>query len=294
MVGAAGHFWIARSGKVGKVVCTSRDYRFHITGPNHPTARFVIDAFHRHQAFDVSPHAIFQFSTGLADSFRVSPDGVLVEDETDKLRMLDEEGQGKETGLAFSPEQLQAFESYIPPRPPRLYSMQLDHLNDPIDYDPNDPFEVGPFKPRYSPTDGPLTSGRKAFVFDDEGWVIVGFGHHLLSGGQKVGAAGQIYVDEGGEITEVNLNFSGHYRPPLDAQYARYAYRTLIGHPLLSFAPNCRISARKYFDLDRGLQNFSFTPSDLLSDDIKIEYQLGELDDDWWDSESDDEGPSEE
>src|SRR4051794_28875446 len=44
-VGAAGHFWISRAGKVGLVVCTSRDYRFHIDDEHHPTVRFLIDAF---------------------------------------------------------------------------------------------------------------------------------------------------------------------------------------------------------------------------------------------------------
>jgi len=273
-VGAAGHFVITRAGKVGRVVCTSRDYRICIPDQNHMTVRFVIDAFHRHQAFDVSPHAIFSFTRGLAESFCVSVEGELLEDTEERRRLYEEEGQGHEEGCAFDLADIEVFNKYSPVPPPRLYPMKLDHQNDPLDFDDHEPFQHGPFGSPYSPKDGPLKSGRKAFVLDNNGWLIIGHGHHLLSGGNSVGAAGQVYVDDSGLITEINLNFSGHYRPPLSAEYARFTYRTLINHPLLSFSPDCRISARRFFDLNSRLENITFAPSELLLDDSGLEMFL--------------------
>lgn len=92
-----------------------------------------------------------------------------------------------------------------------------------------------------------------------------------------MGAAGQIYVNEDGVIVEINLNFSGHYRPPISAEYARYTYQTLVCHPLLSFSPDCRISARKYFGLNTPMNCISFTPFELLSDDPALEVLLGDF-----------------
>jgi hypothetical protein len=289
MVAAAGHFWVARSGKVGKVFCTSLDYRIWIAGPNDPTVRYVINAFSRHEAFEVSPHAIFRFSRGVADSFRVSPLGKPIEDQADRERLLDEEGQGKPTQASFSRSQVEAFASHVVERPPRLYAMRDDHANNPIDFDSIEAFEFGPPRPRFAPSDGPLVSGRKAFVLDADGWLIVGHGHHLLSGGQCVGAAGQIYVDAEGLITDVNLNFSGHYRPPLSAEYARYTYRSLIHHPLLRFSPNHRISARLFFDLNQNLQNMTFSPDELILDDDRLEQQLSQIEPLNWVDDLDDE-----
>ena len=273
-VGAAGHFVITRVGKVGRVACISRDYRFRIPNERHATVRFVIDAFHRHQAFDVSPHAIFQFSKGLAESFWVGANGEVIEDYQGRTKLLEEEGQEREGGRAFTQDQIAAFGRYKPTPPLRLCAMKLDHLNDPIDFDDRDPFEYGPSQPPYSPANSPLTSGRKAFIIDGRGWLIIGFGHHLLSGGNPVGAAGQVYVDAVGLITEVNLNFSGHYRPSLSAEYCRYTYRALTGHPLLQFSSECRISGRRFFDLNARLANFSFNAHELLSDDLSLELLL--------------------
>ena len=61
-VGAAGHFQITRSGKVGRVVCLSNDYWLYVKNEEHVTVKYLIESFERHQAFVVSPHATFQFS----------------------------------------------------------------------------------------------------------------------------------------------------------------------------------------------------------------------------------------
>ncbi len=280
-VGAAGHFEVTRAGKVGRVVCISSDYWMRFADERNVTVRYVVTAFQHHHAFEVSRHAYFTFSRGIADNFHVSRDGHLVLDMAERRGLLAEEEQGTEERHPFSPPQIESFRRYLPQRPPRFYEIKQDHLANPMDYDDHELIEAGPFMPPFSPADGRLTSGRKAFVFDFDGWLIVGQGHHLLSGGNPVGSAGQIYVDGDGVVTEINLNFSGHYRPPLSAGYARYTYRSLVSHPLLTFAPGCRISARKSFRLDMNLETMVFTADELLSDEPSLDYALdGMVDDD--------------
>ena len=273
-VGAAGHFVITRAGKVGRVVCKSYDFGLAFSSENNSTVRFVLNAFARHQAFEVSPFAIFQFSKWPSGTFYLSPEGALVEDQADRVRLMEAEGQGPDTGWRFDAEQLAAFVSYSPVIAPRCYSMHLDNQVDPIDFDGPADREISEMQPRYSPASPPLTSGKKAFVLDPEGWLIVGNGHQILSGGNPVGSAGQIYVDERGEVAEINLNFSGHYRPPLTAGYARYTYRSIIEHPLLRIGDDCRISGRRFFDLNTCLENLSFSAGELLADDPELEILL--------------------
>jgi len=275
-VGAAGNFWISRAGKLGRVACVSHNYGFFIPHERHPTVQYVIDSFCRHQAFDVSPYAVFTFSRGIADSFRVSIDGNLLVDDAEHQRLLEEEGQGESLAPGFSAAQLEAFHHALAFPPPRLYAMKLDHQQDPIDFD-SEGFDVGPAKPPFSPADGPLRPGRKAFVLDDMGRLIVGYGHHLLSGGNPVAAAGQLHVDQDGKVSEISLNFSGHYRPPLSAEYARYTYRSLIAHPLLTISDDCRISARKSFDLATSLETLVFTPEELTSDDPALDIAIDNI-----------------
>ncbi len=140
-------------------------------------------------------------------------------------------------------------------------------------FDPDDSleFEIGPSKPRFSPEGDRLASGKWAFVIDQEGWLIVGNGHHILSGGAQVGAAGQIIVEASGVIGEIDLNFSGHYRPPLDADYARYAYRAIAGHPLLTLSPECWIWGRKFEGLDLYSPRLKFSVEELTSDDPMLD-----------------------
>ena len=272
--GAAGHFLITRAGKVGRVVCKSYDYGLSVSSETHPTVRFVLDAFARHQAFDISPFAIFQFSKGLAESFHVSADGTVVEDYADRIRSLEAEGQGADTGQSFEPGQVAKFAAYSPVAAPRLYSMHLDNEMEPIDFDARDLPELGEMRPPFSLEARPLNSGKKAFVIDSAGRLIVGYGHQILSGGNPVGSAGQIYVAEDGNVAEINLNFSEHFRPPLTAEYARYTYRSLIHHPLLRFSADCRISGRRFFGLDTCLDNISFLADELLADGPDLEILL--------------------
>jgi hypothetical protein len=119
-----------------------------------------------------------------------------------------------------------------------------------------------------------LTSGKKAFVIDEDGWLIVGFGHHILSGGNPVGSAGQFSVDSNGEISEINLNFSGHYRPPLDADYARYTFRVLINHPLLKISQNCKVTGRKFDESSLRSTSLLFSKPELLSSDSLLEESI--------------------
>jgi len=276
-ISAAGFFRITRAGKVGEVDCRSVDYPLWADGPEHPLVRFVIEAFRSHQAFDISPYAWFRFQRAKFDSFYVSEGGASLEDVSDRQILLDLEGQGTDGGGAFAPARVEAFARYVPPRPPRLYAMKQDQLEHPIDYDERGAFEFGDFKPLYGPSDGRLSSGRKAFVVDPQGGLIIGYGHHLLSGGQPVGAAGQIYVDDHGVVTTINLNFSGHYRPPLSSEYARYTYAAIVGHPLLDIAPGCVVNARRQFDLDGPLESIELSPDELTEDDGRLEYLLDEV-----------------
>ncbi len=275
-VGAAGNFWITRAGKVGRVACLSRDYHFYIQSERNPTVQFVIDSFRRHQALELSPYAVFTFSRGIADSFKVSAEGKVIVDDSEYQRLLDEEGQGTALESNFTPAQIEAFRGYLPPPPPRLYDLKLDQFNELLTLDSADdqPMEAGPPRPPLGPDQGPLPPGRKAFVVDANGRLIVGFGHHLISGGHPVGAAGQLHIDETGRVSEVNLNFSGHYRPPLSAEYARYTYRILFYHHLLTFSPECRISARKSFDLSEKLDTFIFSHSELMTDDPSLDMAI--------------------
>ena len=135
-------------------------------------------------------------------------------------------------------------------------------------------FEQGPPGPRYSPDQPRSTSGKKAFVIDREGWLIFGHGHHILSGGSEVGAAGQVVVEPSGVIGEINLNFSGHYRPPLDGDYARYTYRALAGHPLLTLSPDCRITGRRFDESDFHSINLKFSAEELLDDDTALDESI--------------------
>ncbi len=265
-VGAAGHFWIARSGKVGMVFCNSIDYRIFIRRNRLRTVSYVIDAFRRHQAFDVSPHAWFKFSRELADSFSVDLDQNIIRDEAERRKLIEYEGQGPPTGRLFSLAQSQEFLSYQPLPPPRLYHLKLDQLGFSNEID-DDTFDYGQANGPYGLADGPLTSGKKAFVLDEQGWLIIGFGHQLISGGKSVGAAGQIYVDSESVITEINLNFSGHYRPSMTLEYVHYTFKSLWRHPLLVISKDCRITARKVFRRGMSLETIVFEMDDLLAQD---------------------------
>ena len=111
-------------------------------------------------------------------------------------------------------------------------------------------------------------------MIDRDGWLIVGHGHHILSGGHPVGAAGQFTVEPDGTLGEINLNFSGHYRPPLSGDYARYTLRVLMAHPLIQISENCKITGRKFDDNNLRSINLRFTIEELLGDDSTLDESI--------------------
>ena len=274
-VGGAGHFRINRAGNVAEVFCLSLDYQIYVTDENHSTVSFVIDAFCNHHALEVSPFAVFRFKNGRYESFFLSIERRRIEDLSDRLDRLETEGQGLEEGLEFSADEVRAFQAHYPEPPKRLYPIHRDQLIIALESDRDDEvFEIGPPKPRYSPEDRRLTSGKKAFVIDPHGWLIVGSGHHLISGGGEVGAAGQIVVEPSGVVSAINLNFSGHYRPPLDGDYARATYRALARHPLLTLSPDCVVTGR-IFDEEKVMSSsFRFSQEELISDDPALDEEI--------------------
>ncbi|WP_435019682.1 hypothetical protein TA3x_001423 [Tundrisphaera sp. TA3] len=270
-VGAAGHFQINRAGNVSEIFCISLDYRIFVRQGSHPTAIFVMDSFRNHHALELSPLAIFRFKRDTYGTYFLSLDGEPIADPAGRQELLVREGEGPAVERPFTDEERRAFAGYRPSPPPQRYAMHLDQQVLNLESDDAEGFEIGPGVPPYSPDSPALTSGRKAFVIDREGWVIIGNGHHILSGGNEVGAAGQIIVEPSGVIGQINLNFSGHYRPPLDATYARYTYRVLASHPLLTLAPDCIITGRKFDDLDVHSSNLKFSAEELLSDDPELD-----------------------
>ncbi len=273
-IGAAGNFRINRAGNVAEVFCLSLDYRIFVPDQDHATVAFVIDSFRDHHALEVSPLAIFRFKREKYGSFFVSVDRKRIDELGDRLELLEVEGQGDEEMPSFTPEEVEAFDRHRPLPPTRLYGMHKDQFITNLESDDDSGFEVGPPKPKYSPDQGRMASGRKAFVIDREGWLIFGNGHHILSGGSEVGAAGQITVEPSGVIAEIHLNFSGHYRPPLDGDYARYTYRALANHPLLDLSPDCEIKGRKFDDLDVHSFLLKFGRDELMSDDPTLDEKI--------------------
>ena len=107
-------------------------------------------------------------------------------------------------------------------------------------------------------------TGKVNFVVDEGGRLIVGLkGHHILSGGGRVGAAGHLVFGPDGDVVEMHLNFSGHYRPKLDAGYVRYTHGLLSGHPLLTIGRDCKVQGRVFSDVSDRSSVISFLPEDL-------------------------------
>ena len=202
-VGGAGNFRINRAGNVAEVFCISLDYRIIVPDERHSTVTFVIESFCNHHDFEVSPLAVFRFKSGPYESFSVSIDQKPVDDLTGRQELLEAEGQEREETSGFTPEAVHAFEAYSPEPPGRLYPIHKDQLIIALESGRDeDVFEVGAPRARYAPEHLRLPSGKKAFVIDPRGQLIIGSGHHLISGGGVVGAAGQIVVEPSGVIGE--------------------------------------------------------------------------------------------
>jgi hypothetical protein len=273
-IGAAGQFRINRAGNVAEVFCRSVDYCLNNMKPESPTVDFVLQSFRNHHALELSPLAIFHFKSEKFGTFPISLDKQAIEDLERRLALLDDEGQGPEASPSYRAIQQSTFLEYRPEPPQRLYGIRLDQMTLDLETQELQELEVGLPRPRLAPDQAALTSGKKAFVIDREGWLIVGHGHHLLSGGHPVGAAGQLVINPGGEVVEINLNFSGHYRPPLSADYARYTFRILLNHPLLTISDSCRITGRKFDESNFHSMNLKFERDELLADDPALDESI--------------------
>jgi hypothetical protein len=89
---AAGRFRISRAGKVAEVICDSSDYRINYGAHRSRQALYVIEAFKRHPALDMSPHAIVRFRIKRFEKFSVDIDFREIGDESEHLRLLELEG----------------------------------------------------------------------------------------------------------------------------------------------------------------------------------------------------------
>jgi hypothetical protein len=273
-IGAAGQFRINRAGNVAEIFCRSVDYWLNNFHKETPSIDYVISSFSNHHALELSPLAIFHFKSGRFDTFQLSINKEPIPNLDERLSILDSEGQGTVVVATYSISQRRAFLKYKPEAPQRLYGIHRDQMTVDLESADSQSIESGKSKDPLSIDQPGLTSGKKAFVIDEDGWLIVGFGHHILSGGNPVGSAGQFSVDSNGEISEINLNFSGHYRPPLDADYARYTFRVLINHPLLKISQNCKVTGRKFDESSLRSTSLLFSKPELLSSDSLLEESI--------------------
>ena len=272
---AAGRFRVNRHGNTVHVVINSTDYAFSCS---KTIVEYIVESFQRHTAFSLSPRAIFQFHTGITDKQFFSTTLDPVSDPHEAIRILDEEGLRETVEPEYTPAQVVRRLSYTPPRPPRLYSMHLDQVVTSIDGTDDAGFDYGPPADRLDVTHVEFRAGKNNFVIDPDGWLIVGMsGHQILSGGNKVGAAGHIHFHTSGVVSRLDLNFSGHYRPPLSAEYVRYTYRAISGHPLITLANDCEYSGRWFDEVDVNTHVIKFDRDELESDDPGLEDQIDSL-----------------
>ncbi|WP_165234696.1 hypothetical protein [Aquisphaera insulae] len=244
--------------------------------------RYTIEQFARHPAFDVSQHAIFAFKRdGYGNFLVVDANGCPLSEEerSRKLSLSESDGLAVLPCARFAEHQVESFSTYSPSPPPRLYSVRLDQSIVAIEEDGS--FEVpdvGEPCPRLAPGQDVRYAGRVNFVIDREGWLIVGSRHHhILSGNDEVGGAGYLVFGDDGTVGEVNLNFSGHYRPPLSAGYVRYVYRGLRSHPLLLFAPRPEVNGRVFDEESQRTSRIRFTTAELESDDAALDELIERL-----------------
>jgi hypothetical protein len=277
---SAGSFRINRIGRLAEVFCRSNDYRIRYEGPHDRVVNYVRQAFLRHPAFEVSEHVVFQFRRNLADLLYLDHQGKEI-DGTEvqrKLKSLELEGIEGQVETRFSPQRVAAYQNYRPESPPHLYTMHRDQLIISIEEGDDERFEFGPPEPYLSIENPSLSAGKNNFVIDAEGHLIVGIkGHHILSGGTDVGGAGHIKIETTGEVSELQLNFSGHYRPPLSIEYARYVFRTMTGHPLIRMKPDSLIQGRLFDESTERSVVVRFDVDDLLNQNDITDERLERL-----------------
>jgi hypothetical protein len=274
---AAGRFRISRIGKVAEVYCDSTNYFINYKAYSCRQALYVISAFVMHSAFDVSPFAFFSFKFSREGRFHLSPKGDSLEDIGENQRQIElEELDASERRIPpYTRDQLSRYAQYVPAPPSRLYSIHEDQLTTCLEIDGLAEIDLGLRCPRLSPHIPIPDSQKPNFVIDEEGWLILGVkGHHILSGGVAVGGAGHLILEATGEVAEIHLNFSGHYRPTLDGDYARYAYVTIVNHPLMRISENCIIKGRLFPETSGIPEVHSFSADDLLSEDSDLDMWL--------------------
>jgi hypothetical protein len=275
----AGRFQVNRAGRVVEVVCQSTDFWQFIDGPADALVRYTIESFASNEALNLNPEAVFAFFRRRYDSWHISASGKLVTDPQTHLRLLLEEGVGAEISRPFSLAQAEAFQGYTPPLPPSLHSMHRDQLITSIEEGgDSDVFEIGPPAQPLGPSSDPIRVGKNNFVINEKGQLIVGAsGHHLLSGGGRVGGAGHIHFESDWLISRLELNFSGHYRPPLTGNYVRYVFAVVAGHPLLTLSPDCQFAGRVFKDCDAISRVLTFARGELEFEELEIDRYLETL-----------------
>ncbi|MFO0956629.1 MAG: hypothetical protein U0800_04070 [Isosphaeraceae bacterium] len=273
-VAGAGHFRVNRAGQVVEIFCGSSDYPIRLDGPSDRLVGYIIRAFAGHPAFNLNPKALFEFRSDRFVTFRVDAQGAEVDDIAARRALLDSEGAGETVAPPISSEQTTGFDAYVPPTPPRLYSMHHDQIISGLE---DEAFQYGEPMPRLKPGDS-LRVGKSNFIVDGQGFLVVGVtGHQILSGGREVGGAGHLHINDSGEVTRVEANFSGHYRPELDADYLRYIFRLITTHPLLAIAPACVYAGRRFRGMEAVAPVVTFTAEDLASDSDDLERFLESL-----------------
>ena len=84
-VGAAGRFWVDRTGAIAAVDCASTDYPILVPDESHRTVHYVIGAFRGSPDFRMAPIARFRFTRPDRSQFRVAADGQLLPEREFKI-----------------------------------------------------------------------------------------------------------------------------------------------------------------------------------------------------------------
>lgn len=274
LASSAGHFRVNRLGRVVEVVCKSTDFPFFAMSAGSDYVNYVTVAFRLHAAFNLHPRAVFTFSKARFEQWSICADGSLLDDPTTVLKQITDEESDDSDAVVFPPNRSGQFLNYKPTPPPALHHVWEDQSIVALEGDESD-FCEGPSAPPLTPNTCELRSGKNNFVIDADGWLIVGMtGHHILSGGHDVGGAGHIYLGTWGQVTRVELNFSGHYRPRLSGDYVRYVYWTIYNHPLLTLMAECTFAGRIFKDLEAVSHAVSFEARELQSNDPELDERI--------------------
>ena len=265
-VASAGRFRVSRMGRVAEVDCGASEYRIRFKKIDEAGINYTITSFVQHPALNTHPEAVFSFRLTSNEEAILDTEGRPVADKRPKLSVVDAEGIGAEVELAIP---IIDFAAYRPESPPRRYGMHRDQTF--IDLEEDGESEPISPEPRLAPG-VPIHSGKLNFVIDSDGYLIIGgVGHQILSGCQRVAGAGHIHITTDGMVSRIDLNFSGHYRPTLTAEYARYVYRAIAGHPLLKLDTDCVFWGRKFEGMEKSSHIHQFSREDMTGEGSALE-----------------------